>query len=249
MAKHERAGGGKDTPKTAGKPERLNRLQMLSNSLAYQNFVNVSHAKLQIIAGNSSAKLMALHKFQLLLVFVFTCVPLFLFVFTHGFKKYGQCVSEAYVGVFSHVRKWIASVEVIGLGHDASKVISADENPFGTGLILQKEIHFFRQGRGNLDVVRGEVLPAYIQNVREDGKIDLGLRVFGGKAKSQETGAMIMERLKSEPDGVLPIGDKSSPADINSEFPGVSKSQFKKAVGALYKQGLIVPSPDSIRLS
>jgi predicted RNA-binding protein (virulence factor B family) len=142
-----------------------------------------------------------------------------------------------------------ASVEVIGLGHgDDADLLSADEEPYGTGLILQKEIAYFRQSRNSVDVVRGEVVPAYIQNVREDGKIDVGLRVYGGKAKSQEVGSVIMERLNGTTGGSLPIGDKSSPEEISKEFPGVSKSAFKNAVGSLYKKGLIQPLPNSITL-
>ena len=140
-----------------------------------------------------------------------------------------------------------ASVEVVGLGHSKdAELLPADQEPYGFGLILQKEIAYFRQGRNNLDVVLGEILPAYIQNVRDDGKLDLGLRVYGGKAKSQEVASMIMDRLSVYPE--LPVGDKSKPEEINKEFPGVSKTAFKKAVGALYKKGLIVPSAQSIKL-
>jgi len=58
-----------------------------------------------------------------------------------------------------------------------------------------------------------------------------------------------LERLQSAPDGTLSIGDKSPPAEINKVFPGVSKAVFKKAVGALYKKGLVSPSTDSIALA
>jgi predicted RNA-binding protein (virulence factor B family) len=95
--------------------------------------------------------------------------------------------------------------------------------------------------------VRGEILPAFVQNVREDGKLDIGLRAFGGKAKALEVGDQILERLKYA-GGTLPIGDKSSPEEINAEFPGVSKSAFKKAIGSLFKQKLVQPSSDSISL-
>ena len=82
----------------------------------------------------------------------------------------------------------------------------------------------------------------------EDGKLDIGLRAFGGKAKAEELSSQIISRLQSAPGGTLPIGDKSSPEEINKEFPGVSKAVFKKAIGALYKQGVVAPSPNSITL-
>lgn len=143
-----------------------------------------------------------------------------------------------------------ASVHVIGRGHgDDAILLGSDEEPLGTGLILQKEISYFRQARNMVDVVRGEILPGHVQNVREeDGKLDIGLRAFGGKAKAQEVGDVILEMLEQRADGVLPIGDKSAPEDINRELPGVSKGAFKKAVGALYKKGLIQPSPNSLKL-
>ena len=143
-----------------------------------------------------------------------------------------------------------ASVEVIGLGHgpQAQYIIDADDaEPLGFGLVLQKEIAYFRAARNNVDVVRGEILPGWVQAVRdEDGKLDIGLRPFGGKGKAEDLGSQIMERL--EEDGIINVGDKSSPEDIQAEFPGASKGAFKKAVGALYKKGLIQPGPSSVKL-
>jgi hypothetical protein len=141
-----------------------------------------------------------------------------------------------------------ASVDIVGLGHSPDNLISETEPPLGKGLVLQKEIHYFRQGRNNVDVIKGEVLPAYVEKVREDGRMDIALRTPGGKAKAQEVGKLILERLEWAPDNKLPIGDKSSPEAIGEEFPGVSKGAFKKAVSALYKKGLVKPGPDSIQL-
>jgi predicted RNA-binding protein (virulence factor B family) len=142
-----------------------------------------------------------------------------------------------------------ASVDVIGLGHDGELLPPDAEEPYGRGLVLQKEIAYFRQARGNVDVVRGEILNAHVQNVREeDGKLDISLRSYGGKAKSEEVGDMILDRLKWTPGGVLNIGEKSSPKEIAQEFPGVSKSVFKKALGGLYKKSLVKPGPDTIEL-
>jgi predicted RNA-binding protein (virulence factor B family) len=54
--------------------------------------------------------------------------------------------------------------------------------------------------------------------------------------------------LEWAPGGKLNIGEKSPPAEISREFPGVSKSVFKKALGGLYKKGLVKPGPDQIEL-
>lgn len=144
-----------------------------------------------------------------------------------------------------------ASVEVIGLGHGSNvPLLPADTpEPYGIGLIIQNEIKYFRESRDFVDVVRGEVLPGYVQNVREeDGKLDISLRTYGGKAKSIELGSAIVECLEGMPDGRLNIGEKSTPQEISEVFPGVSKSVFKKALGGLYKKGVVQPGPKSIEL-
>lgn len=141
-----------------------------------------------------------------------------------------------------------ASVEVIACGHEADDLISEDQPALGRGLILQKEIAFFRQGRNNIDVVRGEVLPAYVERVRENGRIDISLRAYGGKAKADEVSQQILDRLEMTSGGVLEVGDKSPPEVIAREFPGVSKNSFKRAVANLYKAGKVKPGPDSITL-
>ena len=141
-----------------------------------------------------------------------------------------------------------ASVEVIGLGHAEEDCIGEKEPALGRGLILQREIQYFRSSRGGLDVIVGEVLPAYVERVRDDGRLDISLRDPGGKGKADAIGAAIMSRLQAADDGTLDVGDKSTPDEINKQFPGTSKVAFKKAVAALYKKGLVQPGKHSISL-
>jgi hypothetical protein len=141
-----------------------------------------------------------------------------------------------------------ASVDVVGDDHNPDNLIPETEPVMGRGLILQKEIYYFRQARNHVDVVAGEVLPAFVELVREDGLLDICLRRPGGKAKAEEVSVLIMERLEESQDGTIYVGDKSSPDVIGEEFPGVSKGAFKKAVSALYKKGKVTPGPDSISL-
>lgn len=142
-----------------------------------------------------------------------------------------------------------ASVEVISKSHKPDDLLPVGKPPFARGVILQREISYFRQWRHNVDVVRGEVLPAYVERVRaieEDGtpRLDIALRTYGGKAKAQEIGDIILERIESGER--IPVGDKSHPGEINKEFPGVSKGAFKKAVAALYKKQKVKPGPYSV---
>jgi len=149
-----------------------------------------------------------------------------------------------------------ASVDVVAHhSHDPSDCISRDEPALGRGMILQREINYFRQGRGGVDVVPFEIIPAYFENEREvindngemEVRFDIALRPPGGKAKAEDLGAQILQKLK-ESDGPLNVGDKSSPEEINKVFPGASKSAFKKAVSNLYRRGLVSPGRTSTTL-
>ena len=85
----------------------------------------------------------------------------------------------------------------------------------------------------------------FIKEVRADGKISLSLQAVGQEAASS-LGEQILAKLR-EHDGVLPLNDKSSPEAISALFR-VSKGNFKKAIGGLYKQGRIVIHDDHIEL-
>ena len=105
------------------------------------------------------------------------------------------------------------------------------------GLIHNNEVFkFLRSGMRE----RG-----FIREVRADGKISLSLQPVGREAASSLS-EQILAKLR-EAGGQLPLSDKSSPEQISSLF-GVSKGNFKKAIGGLYKQGQIVIEADGIRL-
>jgi len=85
----------------------------------------------------------------------------------------------------------------------------------------------------------------YIQKIRNDDKIDLLLEKPGYE-KVDKFSIMILNVLK-ENSGFMAVSDKSSPEMINALF-GISKKNFKKAVGALYKKRWINFESDGIRL-
>lgn len=91
----------------------------------------------------------------------------------------------------------------------------------------------------------GDRVKGYIDQVREDGKIDVGLRKHGYDQviDAQE---ILLSKLKAN-QGVLPFTDKSDPKAIEKEF-SMSKATFKKCVGALYKQRKIRIESDRIVL-
>ncbi|WP_461631555.1 CvfB family protein [Labilibaculum euxinus] len=106
------------------------------------------------------------------------------------------------------------------------------------GMLYQNEI---------FEPVRcGDVRKAYIKKIRPDGKIDVCLQKQGYENKIPDSGEQILSQLKKE-DGFLPLNDKSSPEDIY-HLLNMSKKNFKKAVGLLYKQKLITIEDSGIFL-
>jgi len=91
----------------------------------------------------------------------------------------------------------------------------------------------------------GERIKGYIQKVRADEKIDLLLEKPGYEKVDAIT-QKILDALK-ENRGFMAVSDKSSPEMIQAMF-GISKKNFKKAIGALYKQRVINFESDGIRL-
>ncbi len=91
----------------------------------------------------------------------------------------------------------------------------------------------------------GQRTKGYIKKIHEDGKLDVTLNK-PGLARKDEAGEKILARLQKQ-GGFLPVGDKSSPELIYSQF-SMSKGTFKKAIGGLFKQGLIIIEGGGIRL-
>jgi predicted RNA-binding protein (virulence factor B family) len=91
----------------------------------------------------------------------------------------------------------------------------------------------------------GMQLAGYVKRLREDGKLDVTLRRVGveGVADAKEA---IMKALAAS-GGTLPLGDQSSPSLILQTL-GISKKSFKKAVGGLYKDGLLILGDGDIKL-
>ena len=105
------------------------------------------------------------------------------------------------------------------------------------GLIHKNEVFKFLRA--------GKQEKGYIKELRADGKIALSLQPIGAQAASS-LHDNILQKL-AENGGSLPVSDKSEPQVIANLF-GVSKGNFKKAIGTLYKEGKLVIHADRIEL-
>jgi predicted RNA-binding protein (virulence factor B family) len=91
----------------------------------------------------------------------------------------------------------------------------------------------------------GDIINARVTNVREDGKLTLSLRNKAHLQMDSDTD-MIIKKL-SAAGGYLPFNDSSDPDRIKKEFQ-LSKNAFKRAIGRLYKAGVINITDDGIQL-
>ncbi len=91
----------------------------------------------------------------------------------------------------------------------------------------------------------GQEIDGFIRKVRDDKKIDLCLQKPGYKA-IDPLFRKIMGKLQQQ-GGFIAVTDKSPPKVIADLF-GVSKKQFKRAIGNLYKKRLIILEKNGIRL-
>ena len=135
----------------------------------------------------------------------------------------------------SYVKDEIVSGKVYEILEDMGAFVAVDDR--FSALIPTRELY------GEIRV--GDVVTARVTSVKEDGKLDLSVRE---KAYLQigKDAERLIEILESY-DGVLPFTDKASPDVIRRET-GMSKNEFKRAVGNLLKNGKIVIKPDVIRL-
>ena len=92
----------------------------------------------------------------------------------------------------------------------------------------------------------GDRLTAYIDHIRQDGKIDLTLQPTGHRQTLDF--AEVLLRYLHENNGRCNLGDHS-PAELIADRFQVSKKVFKRAVGDLYRRRLITLSDDGICLA
>lgn len=91
----------------------------------------------------------------------------------------------------------------------------------------------------------GDRLSAYVDYVRQDGKIDITLQPTGRQHTLDF--AEVLLRYLYENDGHCDLGDKSDATLIYDRFK-VSKKAYKKAIGDLYRRRLITISDEGIAL-
>lgn len=83
----------------------------------------------------------------------------------------------------------------------------------------------------------GEAIEGRVTGVREDGVLYISLHPRAHEVMDEDAKMIYASILRSE-DKSIPYHDKSDPQAIRDYF-GISKGQFKRAVGRLMKEGLV----------
>ena len=96
------------------------------------------------------------------------------------------------------------------------------------------------------EIHTGDRLRGYIDQIREDGKIDVMLQP-SGRQQTKDFADTLTDYLIAH-NGFCPYGDKTDPNIIKNLF-GVSKKTFKRAIGDLYRRHVIVITEEGLRLS
>lgn len=91
----------------------------------------------------------------------------------------------------------------------------------------------------------GTIIEARVKKVHADGKLELSFR-DGAVHEMVGDSAKIIEKMKGR-HGRLSLHDKSDPEDIKRELQ-MSKAAFKRAIGKLYKDGIIQITEHGIEL-
>lgn len=91
----------------------------------------------------------------------------------------------------------------------------------------------------------GDRICARITDVKDDGKLSLSIREKGYIQMNTDAEKLLI--LLRENNGTLPVGDKSDAEKIR-EITGMSKNEFKRAVGNLYKQRMVIPGREDVCL-
>ncbi len=143
-------------------------------------------------------------------------------------------------------KQFLSAEPFAGQPGDAVRLLVADETELGypvivngthQGLLFHNEV--FRPLR------LGEELAGFLRQVRPDGKLDVRLQ-REGYGEVEGAADALLKALRAA-GGRLPLGDKSLAEDVYRRV-GMSKKVFKKALGALFRQGLVELEPEATRL-
>lgn len=146
----------------------------------------------------------------------------------------------------SKTNRFLDNNELTVSEFDEVDLIVSHPSDIGMNVIVNKK-HIGLIFKDNIfkDLSVGDKLKGVVKKVRPGNKLDIGLGQIGYR-NIEPNADHIMQELQDN-SGFLNVTDKSSPEAIK-ELLQMSKKNFKKAVGTLYRQRLIEIKTDGIYL-
>jgi predicted RNA-binding protein (virulence factor B family) len=143
------------------------------------------------------------------------------------------------------LNRWLNQVPITYKTGDRVEIMIFEETSLGFKAIINKQhTGIVYENEVFTAIHIGDTMEATIKKIRDDGKIDLSLQKSIADSVKDVSASILQELEKA--DGFLPFTDKTPATEIYTHF-GVSKKNFKKALGTLYKQRLILLEADGIR--
>lgn len=130
-------------------------------------------------------------------------------------------------------------------GDEVSLLITEQTDLGFNAIINNKYIGLLYHNEVFTDLNPGDSRRGWIKKIRVNNKIDLTLQP-SGYGHILDNKEIVLNELKSS-GGLISLGDKSTPEAVYERFQ-ISKSAFKKTIGALYKERIIVLSDHEIKL-
>jgi len=146
----------------------------------------------------------------------------------------------------SNVNKFIKNREVDLKPNQEVDLMICYDNEVGTRVIInQKHWGILFKNEVFVKLEKGQHVKGFVKKIREDGKIDVALQKQGLDA-AKDIKENLLQKLK-ENGGAIKLND-DSPPELVHQMLGISKKNFKKAVGMLYKEAKIEITDNYIKL-
>ena len=127
------------------------------------------------------------------------------------------------------------------------KLVAVAHTPLGYRVIVDDSVYgliYSSEQHGEIQI--GKRYEGYVTTVRPDGRLDVSLQISGRQGVEQAAEDILQALYYSH--GHLHFNDKSDPQEIE-DYLHMSKGRFKKAIGFLYKEKLIIINDDGIDLT
>lgn|SRR5690606_23329229 len=144
----------------------------------------------------------------------------------------------------SKTNQFLSNKELTVQEFEEVDLIVSHPSDLGMNVIVNKK-HAGLIYKDNIftDLSIGDKLKGVVKKIRPGNKLDISLGQIGYR-NIEPNAQAIMNHLQDN-NGYLNLTDKSSPEAIKAQLQ-MSKKNFKKAIGTLYKQRLIDIKPDGI---